>query len=288
MTLELKASPIIKKNLKTLRLRVNELKEKGVNPSLKVILVGNNPASIIYTENKKKFCEKIGAACEIISLSDQISADDFIKKTNDICEDRSVHGCLIQLPLPKHLAHLNIGELIPPTKDVDGFHTDNLVALLKNQHSQSSLQPCTPKGIMSLLQFYEIEVSGKNVVILGRSLIVGKPLALMLTNKNATVTLCHSATLAIEKHTRHADIIITAMGQAKFLKRNHLSDKGHQIIIDVGINKWSDDETCGDVDFQDVVNAVAAITPVPGGIGKMTIFSLAQNLLQAAENSLYL
>lgn len=288
MTLELKASPIIKKNLKTLRLRVNELKEKGVTPSLKVILVGNNPASVIYTENKKKFCEKIGAECEIIKLPEQISADDFIKKTNEICANKSVHGCLIQLPLPKQLSGLNVGELIPAEKDVDGFHSDNLIALLKNQHSKSALNPCTPKGIMNLLQFYEIDVSGKHVVVIGRSLIVGKPLSLMLTNKNATVTLCHSATQNIENHTKNADIIVTAMGQAKFLKRQHLSDKGHQIIIDVGMNKWNEDETCGDVDFQDVVNYVSAITPVPGGIGKMTILSLAQNLLQAAENSLYL
>ncbi len=288
MTLELKASPIIKKNLKTLRLRVNELKEKGVTPTLKVILVGNNPASVIYTDNKKKFCEKIGAECEIIKMSEQISADEFINKTNEICRNKFVHGCLIQLPLPKHLAGLNVGELIPAEKDVDGFHSDNLVALLKNQHSKTALQPCTPKGIMNLLQFYEIDVSGKNVVVIGRSLIVGKPLALMLTNKNATVTICHSATLNIENYTRNADIIVTAMGQAKFLKRHHLSDKGHQIIIDVGMNKWNENETCGDVDFQDVVNSVSSITPVPGGIGKMTILSLAQNLLQAAENSLYL
>lgn len=288
MTLELKASPIIKKNLKTLRLRVNELKEKGVSPSLKVILVGSNPASVIYTENKKKFCEKIGAECEIIKLSELISADEFIKKTNEICGNKSVHGCLIQLPLPKHLSGLNVGELIPAEKDVDGFHSDNLVALLKNQHSRTALQPCTPKGIINLLDFYDIDVNGKHVVIIGRSLIVGKPLALMLTNKNATITLCHSATKEIEKHTRSADIIVTAMGQAKFLKRHHLSDKGHQVIIDVGMNKWSDEETCGDVDFQDVVENVSAITPVPGGIGKMTILSLAQNLLQAAENSLYL
>lgn len=288
MTLELKASPIIKKNLKTLRLRVNELKEKGVSPSLKVILVGNNPASVIYTENKKKFCEKIGAECEIIKLPELISADDFIKKTNEVCGDKSVHGCLIQLPLPRHLSGLNVGELIPAEKDVDGFHSDNLVALLKNQHSRTALQPCTPKGIVNLLDFYEIDVNGKHVVIIGRSLIVGKPLSLMLTNKNATITLCHSATKDIEKHTKNADIIVTAMGQAKFLKRHHLSDKGHQVIIDVGMNKWSDDETCGDVDFQDVVENVSAITPVPGGIGKMTILSLAQNLLQAAENSLYL
>lgn len=288
MSVELKASPIIKKHLKTLRLRVNELKEKGVTPQLKVILVGQNPASVIYTENKKKFCEKIGASCEIIKLEETISADDFVKKTAEIAADKNVHGCLIQLPLPRQLSQLNVGELIPSEKDVDGFHSENLIALLKNQHSNTALAPCTPKGIMTLLDFYNIDVAGKNIAIIGRSLIVGKPLALMLTNKNATVTLCHSATANIEKHTQQADIIITAMGQAKFLKRAHLSDKGHQIVIDVGMNKWSNDETCGDVDFQDVAQHVQAITPVPGGVGKMTILSLAQNLLQAAENSLYL
>ncbi len=287
MSILLKASPAVKKQLKNLKSRVNDLKTKGITPNLKVILVGNNPASIIYTENKKKFCEKIGAECEIIKLSEAISADEFIKKTNEICADKKVHGCLIQLPLPYQLSHLNIGELIPPSKDVDGFHSNNLISLIKNQHSNENLVPCTPKGIITLLEHYELKVQGKNVVIIGRSLIVGKPLAMLLTNKNATVTLCHTATENLEMHTQNADIIVTAMGQAKFLKAKHLSSKKNQIIIDVGMNKWNE-EICGDVDFQDVENHVHAITPVPGGVGKMTILSLAQNLLQAAENSLYL
>ncbi len=283
MTQVFYASPIIKKKLKLLRDQVNELKSLGHTPFLKVVLVGDDPASKIYTDNKKKFCEKIFAHCEIVKLPSDITPDEFINVIQSINHDRCVHGALIQLPLPEQLTHLNIGLLISPQKDVDGFHDENLICLLKNHHSKNHFTPCTPKGILTLLNFYQIPLKGKHVAVIGRSLIVGKPLAMLLTNLNATVTLCHSNTENLESITHEADIIITAIGKKNFLTTSHISPHKKPIIIDVGINKSSNEEICGDVDFDNVLPLVSGITPVPGGVGKMTILSLCENLIQACR-----
>jgi methylenetetrahydrofolate dehydrogenase (NADP+)/methenyltetrahydrofolate cyclohydrolase len=281
-----KSKPVREKHLLQLKDKCLELKEKGVNPSMKVILVGNVPASLIYTRNKKKFCESFGAECEIIHLDENITETDFLNEVEKISSNEKVHGCFIQLPLPKHLQHIEVGDLIPPHKDVDGFNRDNLNALLHGNEDKALL-PCTPKGIITMLDYYGEELQGKNVVVIGRSMIVGKPMMLMMLNKNATATICHSRTTNLAEHTKLADIIVSAVGIAKFLNKEHLRDNKDQVLIDVGMNHDENGKLCGDIDFDDVLDHCKAITPVPGGVGPMTILSLAQNLLQAAENSLY-
>ena len=273
---------------KGLKVECKALKEKNIFPQLKVVLVGSDPASIIYTANKKKYCEKIGALCEIVALDENISENDFLKVIAQINNDQLVDGCIIQLPLPKQLSHLDVGRLVKKEKDVDGFHPDNLYSLLSNQLNQKNFISCTPKGILTLMQESQIEVNGKHVVIVGRSMIVGKPLALLLTNHNATVTLCHSHTKNLRDITKKCDILISAIGKAHFIDETYLSHNKNQVIIDVGMNTDTQGQLCGDVHFEKVVDLVSAITPVPGGVGPMTIVSLAQNLLQASKNRLSL
>lgn len=268
-----------------LALTTQELKSIGIIPYLKVILVGHNPASLIYTKNKKKFAQSIGAKCDIEHFDESITEIDFLSKVNEISNNPLVHGCFIQLPLPTHLKHLDVGTLIPAKKDVDGFAPENLYKLLHGDIGDQALLSCTPKGILTLLKYYQIEVSKKHVAILGRSLIVGKPLALLLQNHDATVTMCHSKTKDLEKITRDADIIITALGKARLIGPQYFRDDQSQVVIDVGINQDKFGIICGDVDFEKVKEKVKAITPVPGGVGPMTILSLIQNLLQAAQKS---
>ena len=286
MTQILSAAPIKKKITKELKAECKFLKEKNIIPYLKVILVGNNPASLIYTSSKKKYCERVGARCDIVTLDSFTSEQDFLKNISEINADSGVHGLIVQLPLPKHLAHLDIGKLIKKEKDVDGFHPENIYALMRNDSSNQHFVSCTPKGILTLLKEYQIELSNKNIIIIGRSMIVGKPLALLLTNQDATVTLAHSQTKNLPELASRADVIISAIGRAHFIDRKFLSLTKNQILIDVGMNKNAQEEICGDIDFEQVENHVSAITPVPGGIGPMTIISLVQNLLQAARNQL--
>lgn len=283
----LNSAPIKKKISKELKAECKSLKEKNITPFLKVILVGKDPASIIYTSNKKRFCEKIGAQCEIVELNENIDEKEFLKVVENINNDSLVHGCIIQLPLPKQLSHLDVGRLIKKEKDVDGFHPDNLYSLLRGTTEKDhSFISCTPKGILTLLNEYQISVSGKHVVVIGRSMIVGKPLSLLLNNQNATVTLCHSKTENLREITKNCDILISAIGVPRFIDKSYISSTKKQIIIDVGMNTDRDGNLCGDVSFDEVSSIVEAITPVPGGVGPMTILSLAQNLLQASKNKL--
>lgn len=284
----LHSSPVKKLITKSLKTDCKELKEKGITPYLKVILVGSDPASLIYTANKKKYCEKIGALCDIVSLSENILESEFLDIINDINNDQLVDACIIQLPLPRQLNHLDYGRLINKEKDVDGFHPENVFALISNNLKSHNFVSCTPKGILTLMQENQIQIAGKKIVIIGRSMIVGKPLAMLLINHNATVTVCHSHTKNIKEITKNCDIIVSAIGKAKFINESYLSSENDQIIIDVGMNTDTDGQLCGDVDYDNVFNKVAAITPVPGGVGPMTIVSLAQNLLQASKNRLSL
>lgn len=286
MTVKLTAAPLIEKTLESLTLETKKLKASGITPSMKVILVGNNPASLIYTRNKKRFCEKFGAVCEIINLEDTISAEEFTTEVQKIAQDDLVHGCFVQLPLPKQLSHINVGELIPADKDVDGFNGVNINLLFQGDIGQEALLPCTPKGIISLLKFNNIDIQGKKVTIIGRSHIVGRPLALLFTNHNATVTLCHSRTKDLAEHTRSADIIVSAIGKPRFFGKEFLGDEKNQILVDVGINHDAEGILCGDLDYDNLLENVHAITPVPGGVGPLTIMSLAENLIQAAKNTI--
>jgi methylenetetrahydrofolate dehydrogenase (NADP+) / methenyltetrahydrofolate cyclohydrolase len=285
LTQILKAAPVISQSLEQLKSECEKLKAQGITPSMKVILVGSNPPSVVYTRNKKIFTESFGGECEIIHLPETISKADFRQQLKLITQRDDIHGCFVQLPLPSQLQHIDVGSLIPPEIDVDGFHPNNLMKILKGT-SQKALIPCTPKGILTLMEHYDIDPSGKNIVVIGRSMIVGKPMALLLTEKNATVTLCHSRTLNLEEHCQRADIIISAVGKTRFLNSKYVRHDQSQVLIDVGINVDDKGKLCGDMDFEDLLPHVKSITPVPGGVGKMTILSLAQNLLQAARNKL--
>ncbi len=288
MTQILSAAPIKKKITKELKSDCKFLKENGIHPYLKVILVGNNPASLVYTASKKKYCERIGAKCDIIALDEQIELIKFLTIIDEINHDNDVHGCIIQLPLPKHLLHLDVGKLVIQEKDVDGFHPENLYSVLSNQNIETHFVSCTPKGIITLLRESQIEIANKRVAIIGRSMIVGKPLACLFTNHNATVTLCHSKTQNIREITKECDIIVSAVGIAHLVDETFISNKKNQVVVDVGMNTNANGELCGDVNFEKIKDLVSAITPVPGGVGPMTIISLAQNLLQASKNRLSL
>lgn len=283
MALHLLADQVIAKAQDSLTKRVQRLKENGIVPSLKVILVGNHAPSLIYTRNKKRFVESVGALCEIIQLDEKTSDRELISHLKAIEEAADIHGVIVQLPIPSHLHHLEISDYIPVQKDIDGFHPINLQRLLRGQKNEQLLVPCTPKGVMTLLEHYNISVSGKKCVILGRSMIVGKPMGMLLTNSNATVTLCHAKTENLREITKRADIVISAMGKPGMLDDTYFDSSKKSVVIDVGISRTYSGNIAGDVDFLKVEPIVSAITPVPGGIGPMTIFSVAENLILATE-----
>jgi methylenetetrahydrofolate dehydrogenase (NADP+)/methenyltetrahydrofolate cyclohydrolase len=284
MTKLLLAKPLVETRLAELSLRCSNLIEKNILPKLVVILVGNNPASLKYVEHKKRLCQKIGAHCEIKKYPKDISQEDFINSIQTENNDQRVHGIIIQLPLPEHLMKISeFYDLIAPTKDIDGFGVDTIKALYRN--TSPLFTPCTPQGIVDLLLFYNITVEGKNVVIIGRSLIVGKPLSLMLTNLGATVTLAHSKTKDIAKISSQMDLIISAIGVSQFINEEFLNQAKNQIIIDVGINHDFDNRISGDVNQEAVLGKCQALTPVPGGVGPMTVLSLVSNLIRSAENN---
>jgi len=277
VTKPLLAKPVVDAAISRLSSEVSSWREQGIIPTIKVLLVGNNPPSLIYTRNKKRFIESLGADCEIIHLEESVSATDFLVKAKEIATNPAVHGCFVQLPLPKHLSAIDVSTLFPAKKDVDGFHSDNLKALISGNET-SGLMPCTPKGVMTMLRHYGFDPAGKRAVVIGRSMIVGKPMALMLTNANATVSICHSRTDDIASFTKNADLIVVAVGRKDFLQAHHLGDN-KPWVIDVGQNVV-DNVLYGDV-AQDAFEKCGALTPVPGGVGPMTICSLGENLMQA-------
>lgn len=283
MTNILKAKPLIDAKLEFLTQECADLKKQGLAPKLEVIIVGDNPASATYVKNKRILCNKVGADFSLIELPTDTTKEIFLNKVKSMNDDPTVTGCFVQLPVPSHLKEINITELINPKKDVDGFHSKNIIALYNNA---PDLVSCTPKGILELLKFYNISVEGKNITVVGRGFIVGKPLALLLQAHNATVTLCHSKTLDIKTHTKNADIIISAIGKPQYFNSTYLNEHKKQTIIDVGINRDKFNNLCGDVDYADVVNKVDSITPVPGGVGPMTVYSLINNLILATKNIL--
>ncbi len=260
--------------------RIGRLKAKGVTPGLAVILVGEDPASTVYVRNKEKGCHEIGVYSEMHRLSANITQGELFSLIGKLNVNRSIHGILVQLPLPKGLDEELVTGYIRPEKDVDGFHPINAGKLLAGQET---LQPCTPHGCMVLLERSGVRIAGADAVVLGRSNIVGKPAALMLMQRNATVTICHSKTEDLASITRRADIIVVAVGHPGVLTGDMVKDG--VAVIDVGINRVGD-KLVGDVDYESVAPKAGWITPVPGGVGPMTITMLLSNTVQAAEATL--
>ena len=281
----LAAQPLVEQLKKNLRQRCDVLKSRGVVPSMSVVLVGNNPASLSYIRNKKRMCEEVGANFSLFQLPDSTTESAFFKHLEQLNADPSVHGIIIQLPVSEHLKKLNLSDLVAPHKDIDGFHSQNTKALYMGTTNLNLLLPCTPKGIVHLLHYYKVPISGKHAVVIGRSLIVGKPLTMLLSNLNATVTLAHSKSDDIQNFTRNADIVICAVGKAKFLNHKHFEASRKTTVIDVGMNTV-DGKLAGDVDFDEVKTIVEAISPAPGGVGPMTVVTLIENLITATENQL--
>jgi methylenetetrahydrofolate dehydrogenase (NADP+)/methenyltetrahydrofolate cyclohydrolase len=281
----LAAAPVVEKIKVNLVKRCEALKNEGITPSMCVVLVGDNPASMSYIRNKKKLCEEIGANFVLEHMAPDISAIEFLKRVKKLNEDSSVHGIIIQLPVASQLKDLDLPNLVNPNKDIDGFHGVNTQKIYSGSKDLTLLIPCTPKGIVNLLHFYGVELKGKNVVVIGRSLIVGKPLSMLLSNFDATVVLAHSQTNNLRNLTRSADIVVSAIGRAHFFDRSYFNAEKKTIVVDVGMNSL-DGKLTGDMDQNDVKEVVDALTPVPGGVGPMTVVSLMENLISATENQL--
>ena len=261
-----------------LKLKCEQLKEKGITPKLAVVMVGNNKASQVYVRNKSKVCDEIGVEFEEFLLDENIEQKVLIDLLEKLNKNNNIHGILLQSPIPEHLDINEAFRAIAPEKDVDGFHPVNVGKLCLNQDTFVS---CTPYGIMKMFEAYNIDLTGKNVTIIGRSNIVGKPLIQCCLNKNATVTVCHSKTKDLKKHTLNADVVIAAIGKSKFITEDMI--KQDAVVIDVGINRGEDGKITGDVDFENVKNKASYITPVPGGVGPMTIAMLMNNVIKACE-----
>jgi methylenetetrahydrofolate dehydrogenase (NADP+)/methenyltetrahydrofolate cyclohydrolase len=259
-------------------LRTSALKARGVTPGLAVILVGENPASQVYVRNKVKACHDSGLHSILEKHAASLTEAALLERIDALNHDTSIHGILVQLPLPKHIDAQKVIEAISPAKDVDGFHIASAGALMTGM---PGFWPCTPYGCMKMLESIGYELKGKHAVVIGRSNIVGKPMALMLLQKNATVTICHSATRDLKAITLQADVIVAAVGKRNILTADMV--KPGAVVLDVGMNRNEEGKLCGDVDFAGVEQVAGYITPVPGGVGPMTITMLLVNTLEAAE-----
>lgn len=260
--------------------KVTSLKSQGVTPGLAVILVGNNHASRTYVTSKEKACKELGMNSLLIEMQEDISEEELLAKIEELNENPNIHGILVQLPLPKHIDERKVIETISPLKDVDGFHPINIGRMMTGQNA---FLPCTPYGIMVLLEETGIPIAGKNVVVVGRSNIVGKPVGQLFLNQHATVTYCHSKTKDLKLHTKQADILVAAVGIPNFIKAEHIKDGA--VVIDVGINRNEAGKLCGDVAFDEVSEKAGYITPVPKGVGPMTITMLMYNTLKSAAET---
>ena len=253
----------------------------GVHPGLAVVIVGEDPASQVYVRNKHKACDEVGMRSEIYALPAETSEDELLLLIDKLNKDACIHGILVHLPLPRHLNPEKVILAIDPKKDVDAFHPENVGKVLIGNFS---FVPCTPAGVMELLKYYQIDPRGKHCVILGRSNIVGKPQAMLMLKENATVTICHSRTENLSEITKTADILVTAVGKVGFVTSDMVKEGA--VVIDVGINRDADGKLCGDVDFAAVEPVAPYITPVPGGVGPMTITMLLKNTLTAAKEQM--
>jgi methylenetetrahydrofolate dehydrogenase (NADP+) / methenyltetrahydrofolate cyclohydrolase len=260
---------------------VKQLKQEGVVPGLAVILAGENPASQTYVRMKRRTCEEMGIHSVLVEYDDNVSQNELLGKIDELNHDPSIHGILVQLPLPEGIQTEKVIEQISPEKDVDGFHPVNIGRMMIGK---DTFLPCTPYGILKMLEFENIKLAGKHAVVIGRSNIVGKPAGQLLLRENATVTYCHSKTENLYSYTRTADILISAAGKAGFIHGNDI--KPGAVVIDVGMNRDKDGKLCGDIDFDSARNIAGYITPVPGGVGPMTITMLMFNTMKSARDTL--
>src|SRR5690625_3065185 len=268
----------IRQDMKT---KVKALKERGINPALTVILVGDDPASKSYVAGKEKASKEVGIASEIIRLPADTTEEQLLNQINELNENDAIHGILVQLPLPDHISEQAVIETISPEKDVDGFHPINIGRMMTGQ---KTYLPCTPYGIITMLKSRNIPLEGKHAVVIGRSNIVGKPVGQLLLNENATVTYCHSRTKNLKDFTTKADILVVAVGKPHVVQADHI--KAGAAVIDVGVNRLDNGTLTGDVDFESAQVKAGYITPVPQGVGPMTITMLLQNTIQAAKERL--
>ena len=260
------------------RLETLELAKKGIKPGLAVIIVGDDPASRVYVNNKKKACEAVGFLSREYALPATTTQDELLSLVEELNEDKEINGILCQLPLPKGLDEKTVIESISPLKDVDAFHAINVGKIMIGDYD---FLPCTPAGVMEMLHSYKIPVEGKKCVVIGRSNIVGKPMAMLLLHENGTVTVTHSRTKNLAEVTREADILVAAIGKPKFVTEDMVKEGA--VVIDVGMDRDENGKLCGDVDFENVKEKCSAITPVPGGVGPMTIAVLMKNTLKACK-----
>lgn len=271
-------SAVLKENIKE---RVSKFsREFGYAPGLAVIIVGSDPASKVYVRNKHRACEMVGIRSIQIEYPANTKEEELLLKIEELNKDSSIHGILVQLPLPPHIKEERVINAINKEKDVDAFNPYNVGRILTGDYT---FLPCTPAGVMSLLDYYKVEISGKNCVVVGRSNIVGKPMALLLLEKNGTVTVCHSRTQNLAAFTKEADILVVAVGRAGFITADMIKEGA--VVIDVGINRLEDGTLTGDVDFEGAKEVASLITPVPGGVGPMTITTLLENTLRSAIES---
>lgn len=260
------------------RIETEELLKKGIKPGLAVIIVGDDPASRVYVNNKKKACEKVGFLSKEFALPATTTQEELLALVNELNEDKEINGILCQLPLPKGLDEKAVIEAISPLKDVDAFHASNVGKIMIGDYD---FLPCTPAGVMEMLHSYNIPVEGKECVVIGRSNIVGKPMAMLLLHENGTVTITHSRTKNLKEVTKRADILVAAIGKPKFVTADMVKEGA--VVIDVGMDRDENGKLCGDVDFENVKEKCSAITPVPGGVGPMTIAVLMKNTLKACK-----
>ena len=271
-----KVSAEVKANVKKL---TDELKEThGITPGLAVVIVGDDPASRVYVNNKKKACEAVGFISEEYALPAETTQEELLSLVDTLNNKESINGILVQLPLPKHLDDKAVIEAISPLKDVDAFHAVNVGKIMLGEYD---FLPCTPAGVMEMLRSYEIPVESRECVVIGRSNIVGKPMSMLLLHENGTVTICHSRTKNLAEVCKRADILVAAVGIPKFVKADMVKDGA--VVIDVGMDRDENGKLCGDVDFENVKDKCSYITPVPGGVGPMTIATLMKNTLKACK-----
>ena len=261
-----------------LKEKVAKYKEQGIEITLAVVKVGNDPASAVYVRNKEKACEYVGINSKTLALPEETTEEELLNVVKELNEDKNVNGILVQLPLPKHIDESKVLLTIDSTKDVDGFHPVNVGKMVIGE---VTFLPCTPAGIIEMIKRTDIDIEGKECVVIGRSNIVGKPMAMLMLKENATVTIAHSRTKDLKEVTKRADIIVAAIGKAKFVTADYVKEGA--VVIDVGMDRDENGKLCGDVDFESVSKVASAITPVPGGVGPMTVTMLLVNCLRSVE-----